>query len=141
LTMHKDMKHPVPAVGAIILRGDEILLVKRGGEPGLGRWSAPGGSVELGETLVEATAREVMEETGLEVEIGALAGVCELIVRENESILFHYVLVDYFATVLSGEAVAATDASECRWVRLGEIGSYDVTETLLDKLREHGLIA
>jgi len=139
--MHSRLKYPVPAVAAIILRGSEILLVKRASEPGLGKWSAPGGSVEIGETLEQALSREVREETGLEIEIGELAGVSDLIVRRDGIIRFHYVLIDYFAAVRSGEPVAATDVSECRWVPLEQIGRYDVTESLLDRLRKHGLIS
>lgn len=134
------MKNPVPAVAAIILRGDQILLIERGSEPGMGKWSVPGGSMEIGETIEEAVKREVREETGLEINVGKLAGVCDLIIRRGGDIRFHYVLLDYFATVESGEPVAATDAAECRWVRLSDIGNYDVTRTLLDRLREHKMI-
>jgi 8-oxo-dGTP diphosphatase len=138
--MHTGLKNPVPAVAAIILRGDEILLIRRGCEPGIGKWSVPGGSVEIGETLEEAVKREVREETGLEIEVGELAGVSDLIAKRDGELQFHYVLIDYLAAVTHGEAVAATDAAECRWVRLDEIGAYDVTKTLLDRLRENGLI-
>jgi mutator protein MutT len=139
--MHTGNRYPVPAVAAIILRGDEILLVKRGHEPAMGKWSVPGGSVEFGETLEQAAKREVMEETGLEIEVGDVAGVTDLVVRKEGEITFHYVLIDYFATAIPGEPVAGSDAAECRWVRLGDLPSYDVTRTLLDRLREHGLIS
>jgi ADP-ribose pyrophosphatase YjhB (NUDIX family) len=138
--MHIGFKHPVPAVAAIILRGREILLVKRGGEPGLGKWSAPGGSMEIGETLQEALKREVREETGLEIEVGKLASVSDLIVKQDNDIAFHYVLIDYYATVVSGNLIAATDALDCRWVSLDEIRKYDVTASLIDRLRDNGLI-
>lgn len=138
--MHTEMRHPVPAVAAIIMRDGEILLVRRGAEPGIGKWSVPGGSVEIGERLEEALKREVREETGLEIEVGDLAGLTDLIVKKNDEIQFHYVLIDYFATAMSGEPVAATDACDCRWVPLDEIGNYDVTTSLLDRLREHGLV-
>ena len=131
---------PVPAVGAIILRDNEILLIQRGANPGKGQWSVPGGSVELGETLKEGVARETLEETGLVVEVGDLSGVFDVIVRDGNTITFHYVLVDYFATVVSGVPSAATDAVDCKWVRLEDIGSYDITQTLLDCLRANGLI-
>ena len=97
------MKHPVPAVGAIILKDDKILLVKRGAEPGIGKWSIPGGSMEFGETMEEAVKREVKEETGLDVEVG-------------------------------------TDAAECCWVPLSEIKNYDLTVSLEEMLKKHGLI-
>ncbi len=139
--MTNNSAYPRPAIGAIIIRGNDILLIRRGAEPGRGRWSVPGGSVELGETLHEAVIRETFEETGLTVEVGKLAGVYELIIRDDEGISFHYVLIDFFAASRSGEPVAASDASECRWVPLDGLGEYDVTESLLACLRENNLIS
>lgn len=138
--MHSRISNPIPAIAAIILRGDEILLIKRGAEPNIGKWSVPGGSIELGETLEEAVRREVREEIGLEIKVGKLAGVSDLIVKESGAIAFHYVLIDYFATVESGEPIAASDAVDCRWERLDKISECDVTPSLLDRLRENGLI-
>jgi 8-oxo-dGTP diphosphatase len=138
--MHTDQRYPVPAVGAIILRGDEILLIKRGAEPALGKWSIPGGSVEIGETLREAVRREVKEETNLDVEVGKLAGITDLIVEKEGILTWHYVLINYFATATEGDPVAATDVSECRWVKLSDLGDYDVTKTLIDRLTELKLI-
>lgn len=140
-SMETDLKRPVPAVGALIIKDDEILLIKRGHEPGAGKWSIPGGSVELGETLVEAVKRETKEETGLDVEVGALAGIYELVVRDDEGdIRFHYILMDYFATANPGVPVAATDAVDCRWVPLSEIRNYDVTKSLNECLIANKLI-
>ena len=138
--VHTDLRFPVPAVGALILREGEILLVKRGAEPGIGKWSVPGGSVEIGETLQDAVRREVLEETGLEVEVGALAGVTDLIVRDSDTITWHYILLNYFAEITAGTPTAASDASECRWVRLSDIGNYEVTKTVIDRLKELGLL-
>lgn len=139
--MHTDERHPVPAVGAIILREDELLLIKRGAEPAMGKWSIPGGSVEIGETLEEAVRREVKEETNLDVEVGKLAGLTDLIVKKDGVLTWHYVLINYFATALDGEPVAATDVSECRWVKLSDLANYDVTKTLIDRLQQLGLIS
>lgn len=131
---------PVPAVAAIILRDREILLIRRGGEPGLGLWSIPGGSVELGETLEEALKREVREETALEIQVGKLAGVHNLVVCEEGRIRFHYVILDYFADVVSGEMCPATDVTDCRWVRLDELGQYELTDSLITRLKEFQII-
>lgn len=139
--MHNEMIHPVPAVAAIILRGDRILLVKRGHEPGAGQWSIPGGSVEIGEMLEEALKREVMEETGLKVEISGFAGLYELIIRQSGEIQFHYIILDYFATANEGEPVAASDAAECRWVPLPEVSTYNVTKSLMECLLANKLIS
>jgi 8-oxo-dGTP diphosphatase len=138
--MHTDRQHPVPAVGAIILRDDEILLIKRATEPALGKWSVPGGSVEMGESLTEAVKREVKEETNLEVVVGELAGLTDLIVKKDGVLTWHYVLINYFATAADGVPTPATDVSECHWVKLSDLGNYDVTKTLIDRLRDLRLI-
>ena len=136
------LTHPKTAVAAIILRDHEILMVRRGVEPGLGKWSIPGGSIELGETMEDALRREVWEETGLEIKVGDFAGVIDLIVRdENGQISFHYVILDYFATIISdGEACPATDVTECRWIPLDELKNYDITESLIKRLTRLGLL-
>lgn len=134
------MKHPVPAVAAIIVRNREILLIKRGAEPNLGKWSIPGGSMEIGETIEEAVKRETLEETGLVIDVGEFAGVSDLIVKQDDTILFHYILLDYFGTVVSGAAAAATDATECRWVPFDDLGKYDLTPAILDRFRKLGFI-
>ena len=138
--MHTDLRYPVPAVAAIILRDDEILLVKRGSEPGLGKWSIPGGSLEIGETLEEGLKREVREETGLQIEVGRLAGIGDLIVSDQGVLKWHYLLINYLAVATGGELRPATDATECRWVELSEIRAYDVTKSVLHRLEELGLI-
>jgi 8-oxo-dGTP diphosphatase len=97
----------VRAVGAVITRADGLLLlIKRGNEPGRGLWSLPGGRIEPGESDAAAVAREVLEETGLVVTVGALAG------RVQRG---RYDISDYFATVVSGELAAATDALDAVW--------------------------
>lgn len=110
-------EQPVVGVAAVVLRGDQVLLVQRGREPGKGSWGLPGGVLELGETLAEGVRREVREECGVEVEVGPVVGVFEPMQRDADGRLrFHYVVIDYLARYLSGEPQAADDADDARWV-------------------------
>jgi mutator protein MutT len=101
--------------------------VRRANPPLAGEWSIPGGLVETGETITGAVIREVREETGLEVEPVKLVEVFERILRDKDSrVKYHFVLLDYLCHVLSGEARAASDVSEVRWVELRELQLYKV---------------
>ena len=129
---------PLVAVAAAVLDDDRLLLVRRAGEPGRGKWSIPGGVVRLGERLREAVVREVLEETGLLVEVLDLLDVVEVIKRDEEGrVKFHYVIVDYVARPLSGQLRAASDALEARWVKLDEALSLDITNALRRLLEKH----
>jgi len=126
------------AVAALVLRGNELLLVRRASEPGRGKWSIPGGAVNLGERLREAVVREVHEETGLVVEVLDLLDVVEVIKRDEEGrVKYHYVIIDYLARPLSGQVRAASDALEARWVRLEDVPKLDITNTLRRLLERH----
>ena len=130
---------PVVAVAAAVLDEEgRILLIRRASEPGRGRWSLPGGVVGLGERLREAVVREVLEETGLLVEVLEPIDVVETIIRDEEGrVRFHYVIVDFLARPLSGELRASSDALEARWVSLDEALSMDITNTLRRFLQRH----
>jgi 8-oxo-dGTP diphosphatase len=113
---------PVVGVGAVILDGDRVLLIRRGHEPMLGQWSIPGGALETGETLLEGVRREVLEETGLTVEPVAMIEVVDRISRDAEDrVQFHYVLADYLCRLIGGELCCATDAVEAKWARADEL--------------------
>ena len=119
---------PIPAVGVVCLRGDEVLLIRRGTPPRQGEWSLPGGRIEPGERALEAALRELREETGVEAEITGLIDVVDGLFPE---IGRHYVLIDYAARWLSGEPAAGDDAVEARFVPLDEIEAViDWSETL-----------
>ena len=110
-------ERPYVGVGAVILKGDQVLLVRRGKAPRLGAWSIPGGMQHLGETVAEAAHREIHEETGLEVEILGIVDVVDSIQRDGDGrILYHYTLVDVAAAWRAGEARAGDDAAAVEWV-------------------------
>jgi mutator protein MutT len=113
---------PLVGVGAIIVDRDRVVLVKRGHAPLQGEWSVPGGVLEVGETLRQAAVREVLEETGLCVEVGELLGVYDRILRDSdEHTRYHYVLVDFLCRRIDGEPQGAGDAAEARWFTRGEV--------------------
>jgi 8-oxo-dGTP diphosphatase len=124
--------HPLVGVGALIHdREGRILLIKRRFEPNKGRWSLPGGLLETGETLMEAARREVREELGVEIEVEELFQVSEEIIRDREAkTRFHYVLVDYLATLQpAGARITLNEESESfKWFRPLEVDGLDTTE-------------
>jgi 8-oxo-dGTP diphosphatase len=122
---------PIVGVGALILKGDQILLIQRGRDPDRGRWAIPGGGVELGETLQAAAQREVREECGLEVEIGEIAEVYDLILPDERGrIRFHYVLIDLLARYQGGEPRPGSDAVAVAWASPEHLDEYDIPERL-----------
>ncbi len=123
------------AVGAIVRRADELLLVRRGRPPAVGEWSVPGGRVEPGELLMEAVVRELHEETGLRGVCGPLVGWVERISEGH-----HFVILDFEATVADGSPTAGSDASEARWWPVSEVASLRLVEGLAEFLYDHGVI-
>ena len=103
---------PTPAVGVVCFRDDQVLLIRRGTPPRLGQWSLPGGRIETGERARDAALRELMEETGIVAQLGPLIDVVDGIFPE---IGRHYVLIDYFATWISGEPIAGDDAADAKF--------------------------
>ncbi|NUO97081.1 MAG: NUDIX domain-containing protein [Nonomuraea sp.] len=127
----------VNCVGAIIFdASDRLLLVQRGHPPGEGLWSVPGGRLEPGETDAAGLRREVLEETGLRVEVGRLAGTVE---RPGPGGVT-YVIRDYLATVTEGVPVAGDDAADVRWCAQGELALLPLTEGLLGCLTAWGVL-
>lgn len=123
---------PVPAVGVVCLRGDEVLLIRRGTPPRRGEWSLPGGRIEPGEAATDAAIRELREETGVEAR---LTGLLDVVDGIFPSAARHYVLIDYAAEWLSGEPVAGDDALEARFVALDQV------EALIDWSETRRIIA
>jgi 8-oxo-dGTP diphosphatase len=122
---------PFVGVGALIFseRRDEILLVERGKPPLAGYWSLPGGIVEAGERLEDAMAREVLEETGLRVDVGDIATVFERIMPAGDGRCeYHYILIDFYCAVLGGTLAAGDDSKQAGWRDLNELDSILLTE-------------
>ena len=121
---------PVLGVGAVVVDGNRVLLVRRINEPLKGEWSLPGGVVELGETLEVAVAREVKEETGLEVEVGPIVDVLDRLRFDGDGRpRYHYVLVDFICRPKGGTLSSGSDADAARWANLMEVAEYGVAES------------
>jgi secondary thiamine-phosphate synthase enzyme len=138
--LRKYPERPIAAVGAVILDGDRVLLVQRRQEPLEGEWSLPGGAVEIGETLEAALAREVREETSLDVVVGPVVEVLDSIRRDaGGRAEYHYIIIDYACRVRRGTSTAATrgtDAADVRWVPVDELDRYRLTDTALAVIRK-----
>lgn len=127
---------PVVGVGGVVFVGERLVLVRRRHEPLAGQWSLPGGTVEIGETLEAAVARELLEETGLAVEVGPVVDVFDrILVDERRRVRFHYVLIDFLCRAVRGELAARSDASDVILVDPGAVDTYGVTAKTVDVVR------
>lgn len=119
---------PIVCVGAVVIDGNRVVLVRRAQPPLQGEWSLPGGVVEVGETLEEAVAREVLEETGLVVAVGTVVDVLDRIHRgDDDRVEYHYVVIDYLCTLRAGSLTASSDAADARWVHETEVALFGPT--------------
>jgi len=124
---------PIVGVGAIIMQNGKILLEKRKNDPGRGKWSIPGGVVELGESLEQTVIREVQEETGLIVDAPELIDVVnQATLDESGKVRYHFVIVDYVVNLKSGTARAASDAADLEWVPLEQVEQKDLIKSFRD---------
>ena len=121
---------PLIGVGAVIIRDGKILLERRGNDPGKGKWSIPGGLVELGESVEQTVIREVREETGLEVEKPEHIDVVDNVVLDDAGkIKYHFVIIDYLVKLRSGVLKVGSDALDLKWVSLKDVATFDLTKT------------
>ena len=130
---------PFVGVGVVVLKEENVLLIRRGRPPRLGEWSLPGGAQSVGET-VEATARrEVLEETGVSIQNPEFLEVVDSIIKDDDGrVKFHYTLIDYWANWESGTPEGADDAQHAEWVpflKLGELGLWTKTVEVIEKAR------
>jgi 8-oxo-dGTP diphosphatase len=122
-------QHPVVGVGVVVWKQDRVLLIRRGKPPMKGRWSLPGGRQELGETTRETAHREILEETGLTIQLGDLLDVIDTVRRDDAgTIQYHFTLVDFDADWQAGEALASSDAEAVTWADPATLESYDLWE-------------
>ncbi len=129
---------PQLAVGAIIFKDDKVLLVLRGKSPAFKKWSIPGGSVRLGETLQAAAEREIKEETGLTIQARQPVYTFDVIERDaNGRVRYHYVIVDLVADVISGQLKPGDDALDVRWVSSVELKKLEVSAATRNFLKQH----
>ena len=128
---------PLVGVGAIIIEGERVMLVKRAHPPIRGQWSIPGGVLEVGEMVREAAVREAREETGLGVEVGELLGVYDRIIRGSDRrVQYHYLLVDFLCRRVGGELQAASDAAEVGWFTRAELPALNLAVETLDVIQK-----
>ncbi len=122
--------HPILAVAAIIFDDTgRVLLVERGRPPGAGLWSVPGGRLELGESIAAGVAREVLEETGLTVEVGPLVEVVERVTTTTDG-TWHHVILDHLARPTGGTLAAGDDVRAARFVTDAELAALPTTDGL-----------
>ena len=121
---------PFVGVGAVIVDdAARVLLVKRRFEPLAGQWSLPGGAVDVGETLQACVVREMLEETGLEVEVGPVIEVFDRIMHDADGrVQYHYVLVDYVCRPVGGTLTAGSDVADVAWVEAGALAEFSLTD-------------
>lgn len=139
---------PIIGVGGVVIEDGRALLIRRGSEPLLGQWSIPGGTLELGETLVEGTQRELQEETGLHVQVLDLIEIFERInfgrgadetwtsLEEKKKPRFHFVIADYLCQRLSGEPVAGGDVTDVAWAHENALDRFSLTPTATRVIRK-----
>ena len=141
-------ERPIVGVGGVVIEDERVLLILRGSEPLKGQWSIPGGTLELGETMMEGTARELKEETGLEVRVLEMIEVFERInfgrgadevwttMEERRRPRFHFVIVDYLCERISGKAVAGGDVTDVAWAGEDELERFSLTPTATRVIRK-----
>ena len=135
---------PHVGVGILLIRDNQLLLVKRKYDPDAGYWSIPGGHLDLGEETEKAAEREGFEETGFKVKVSKLAGIIDKIMYDSErKIEYHYVLINYFVEQIEGDANQAPipddDALDAKFVPFNNLKDYKLTESLIELLTQLGI--
>lgn len=127
---------PVVGVGGVVIADGRTLLIRRGHPPLEGEWSIPGGTLEVGETLLDAVRRELLEETGMEVRVGELIEAFERIFPDDDGQpKYHFVILDYLCEAAGGQARAGSDVTDVAWAAEEELGNYSLTPTATRVIR------
>ncbi|MBT8419663.1 MAG: NUDIX hydrolase [Gammaproteobacteria bacterium] len=133
---HSYPTEPIVAVGAVVFKGESVLLIRRGQPPNQDLWAVPGGCIRLGETLQAAAEREIWEETGIRIRARHPIYIFDVVDKDEQGrIRYHYVITDLLADYLSGSPRAGDDALEARWVTPEEIDSLPMSEETMKLLR------
>ena len=127
---HERPARPILGAAAVVIHDGRVVLIRRGHAPDAGQWSIPGGAVELGESVEEALRREVHEETGLEIAVGRFLELFELVERDADGVRFHFVVLDYAATVIGGTLRAGDDAADVALVDPADLDRYALADTV-----------
>jgi 8-oxo-dGTP diphosphatase len=113
----------------VIVDGEAVVLIRRRYEPLAGRWSLPGGTLEVGETLEVGVAREILEETGLEVRVGPVIEVFDRIMRDDEArVRYHFVLIDYLCWPVGGTLQPGSDVDDAVLVPVSRLHEFELTD-------------
>ena len=128
---------PFTAVGAVVVKDGQVLLIRRGKAPSYGIWSIPGGAVHLGESLRVAARREIREECSIEIDLTDVLEAVDRITRDAEGrVQYHYVVIDYLARWASGDLTACSDCLEARWVPPSDLSLFQMTSGTADVIRK-----
>jgi ADP-ribose pyrophosphatase YjhB (NUDIX family) len=128
---HERPARPVLGAAAVVVHDGRVLLIRRGQAPDAGEWSIPGGAVDLGESVDAALRREVREETGLEIAVGAFLEIYERVERDADGgVRFHFVVLDYAAALVGGTLQAGDDAVDAAWVDPADLHRYAVADSI-----------
>jgi len=123
---------PIAAVAGVIFKGSKVLLAKRANEPSKGKWSLPGGTIELGESHLEALKREIREEAGIEIQIRDLVAVIDRVVLDKHGrVRYHYLILEYWAEHTQGNAKGSSDVLATKWVEVNDVASFGLGDDAL----------
>lgn len=128
-------ERPIASVAACVFKGNRILVIKRATPPSQGLWSIPGGMVELGETIQDTAKREIQEECGIEIDVGEVFHVANLVLPDEKGLVrYHYVVTYILADYVSGKIRPGSDALDIRWATSEELNNLDMSPVVRENI-------